>query len=177
MSKKTQRTGTLAIPLSAGFVVGLRSQTIFAAMARAAGQGRFARDAGPPVGWLRSHWIGRLTMASAAGERAVDKLPFTPSRLDPLPFAGRLGLGSLAGGIMGSETGRGWFVGTLLGALGAAVGSIAGYWARKRATEAFDLPDLPVALVEDVITVVLAVAVVDRASSDVRQGAELYSVG
>src|SRR5829696_5132124 len=146
MNMRAQRTGNLTGPLSAGFVVGLRSQTIFAAMARAARRGRFARDAGPPVGWLRSRWIGWLATASAAGELAVDKLPFTPSRLDPLPLAGRLGFGSLAGGIVGRETGLSWPVGALLGAAGSAAGSVAGYWVRKRAVESTGLPDFRVAL-------------------------------
>lgn len=166
MKDRAEGTGRLIGPLGAGFVVGLRSQTIFAAMARAARCGTFARDAGAPVGWLRSRWIGRLATASAAGELAIDKLPFTPSRLDPMPFAGRLGFGALAGGIVGSEAGRGWrFLGALLGAAGSAVGSVAGYWTRKRAADAFELPDLPIALVEDAVAIALANAVVDRVSS------------
>ena len=173
MGNRTKRAAGPIGPLSAGFVVGLRSQTIFAAIARAAGRGRFARDAGPPIGWLRSPLTGRLATLSAAGELVVDKLPCTPSRLDPLPFAGRLGFGALAGGIAGRETGLGWPAGALLGAAGSAGGSIAGYWARKRVTQAFDLPDLPVALVEDAVTIALANAVVGRLSSHGRPEAAL----
>ena len=43
--------------------------------------------------------------------------------------------------------------GVLLGAIGAIAGSFLGYFARSRITGNFGLPDLPVALVEDVICI------------------------
>ena len=43
--------------------------------------------------------------------------------------------------------------GALLGAIGAVAGSYLGYFARSRITGNFSLPDLPVALVEDVICI------------------------
>jgi uncharacterized membrane protein len=43
--------------------------------------------------------------------------------------------------------------GALLGAIGAVAGSYLGYFARSRITGKFGLPDLPVALVEDVICI------------------------
>ena len=47
----------------------------------------------------------------------------------------------------------------MLGAVGAVAGSYLGYFVRSRLTGNFGLPDLPVALVEDVICIIGSVLV------------------
>lgn len=152
----------VARSIVAGVATGLRSQSTFPVLARAAREGRFAVKAAPPIGWLRSPLVGRLTTLAAAGELVVDKLPFTPSRIDPQPLAGRLGFGALSGGIVANTAGRPWFAGALLGAVGALVGSFTGYWVRKRIVEQTGLPDLVVALGEDATAIGLSHAIVPR---------------
>lgn len=146
----------------AGVATGLRSQATFPALARAARDGRFARDAAPPIGWLRSEKLGRLIALNAAGELVVDKLPFTPSRIAPQPLAGRLVFGAISGGTISKDAGAGWLRGIAYGAAGALAGSFAGYWVRKTVVERTGLPDPVIALVEDAVALGLARTIVDK---------------
>lgn len=144
----------------AGLVTGLRSQSVFAVLARAAGRGAFAANAGAPLGWLRSPVVRWLALLSAAGELLVDKLPNTPSRIEPGPLAGRAVFGAVAGGMVTKDAGRGWLLGIPLGVIGAVAGSYGGYLARKRAVAATGLPDPVVAAAEDAIAIGLGQTVV-----------------
>jgi uncharacterized membrane protein len=50
----------------------------------------------------------------------------------------------------------------LSGAIGALVGSFAGYWVRKRVVDQSGLPDFTIALAEDAIAIGLAQTIVPR---------------
>ena len=91
-----------------------------------------------------------LTTATI-GEMIGDKLPFTPSRMDPLPFAGRVVIGGLAGAVIAYRFRKSPFVGAALGALGAAFGTVAGYSSRHLLGERTHIPDPVWGLTEDVI--------------------------
>ena len=91
-----------------------------------------------------------LFSLGAAGELISDKLPKTPSRLKQPGFSIRMVTGGLCGLLLASA-GSFSLIGGVLGAIGAVAGSYLGYFARSRITGNFGLPDLPVALVEDVI--------------------------
>jgi uncharacterized membrane protein len=144
----------------AGFATGLRSQIVFAVLSRAARRGDFGADCGPPIGWLRSPLVERLTWLAACGELIADKLPQTPPRIEPRSLAVRVGLGGVAGGIVAGEAGCWWVKGAALGNLGAFAGSFTGYWVRKRMVHATGLPDRAIALVEDAIAIGLGSSVV-----------------
>ena len=87
------------------------------------------------------------------GELISDKLPKTPSRLKQPGFTVRIVLGGLCGVLLAGAGSFSLIGGVLLGAIGAVAGSYLGYFARSRITGNFGLPDLPVALVEDVICI------------------------
>ena len=53
-------------------------------------------------------------------------------------------------------------VGAVLGAFGGVVGCFGGYYARTRAVKTLGAPDLPVALLEDVVAVGGCLWVVSR---------------
>jgi uncharacterized membrane protein len=48
-------------------------------------------------------------------------------------------------------------VGAIVGAIGAVAGSFGGYYARKNLVAALKVPDIAVALTEDVVTIGLAI--------------------
>jgi uncharacterized membrane protein len=62
-------------------------------------------------------------------------------------------MGGLCGLVLASAGSFSLIGGALLGAIGAVAGSYLGYFARSRITGNFGLPDLPVALVEDIICI------------------------
>lgn len=96
--------------------------------------------------------------AGAVGEMIGDKLPMTPSRIAPQPLGGRIAFGAFAGAAIGSEyrSGSAIVAGAALGGAGALAGSYGGYHARTWVTSTFDLPDLPVALAEDTLSIGIA---------------------
>jgi uncharacterized membrane protein len=104
---------------------------------------------------------GRAVLVLAAiGELVADKLPVTPARTKPLPLAGRVVTGAIAGAAIGTLGGpQGTRLGALLGGVGGLVGSFVGTAFRSGGAVA-GLPDLALALVEDAATIAGSAAVV-----------------
>src|SRR6266545_5874718 len=125
---------TYALAFLLGVVAGLRSMTAPAAVSW-----------GARLGWLHleSTWAGflgaRVTpyilTVLAVLELINDKLPKTPSRKTPVPFAGRVVMGALCGAALGAPTQAG-IGGLLAGVLGALIGTLGGYEVRSRAVKA-----------------------------------------
>jgi len=101
--------------------------------------------------------VRTLALAAAAGELVADKLPNVPSRLAPLPLAGRLALAGVAAGVLARRERRAAVVPVLVAAAAAYGGSVAG--ARWRAYAARrHWAALPAALAEDALTYTAAAA-------------------
>lgn len=140
-----------------GFAAGLRSATPLGVMAAE------RNDASFRAGWknwpmMRSDAGRVLLQMSWAGEIVVDKLPVVPPRTEPGPLAGRLVSGAIAGMAMGTlGCGGGAKLGaTLAGIAGGFVGAFGGNAYRTKVTKATGLPDLPVALLEDLAAYLVA---------------------
>jgi uncharacterized membrane protein len=140
------------LAFSIGIIAGLRSMTAPAAVAWAARLGRLRLE-GTALAFLGSGVAAGLLTALALGELIADKLPRTPSRIRPGPFAGRILTGALSGAALMAGGGGSLAAGALLGALGAMAGTLGGYTARIRLVPALGVPDYVVAVVEDVIAV------------------------
>lgn len=103
------------------------------------------------------HPVARtLLHAAAAGELVADKLSGIPGRIEPGPLVGRILIGAIAGGVFAQRVSRQPAMGALLGAAGAVAGAFAGYHARRVITTSVGLPDLPVALAEDLLAITVA---------------------
>jgi uncharacterized membrane protein len=143
-----------------GLSAGLRTFTAPAAASWAPRLGWLdLRDT--PLAFLGAAVTPWIFTVAAVGELISDKLPRTPSRKWPPAFIGRIVAGSLSGAAVGAAQ-HALLVGLLAGAVGAVVGTLGGYEFRTRLARAFGR-DLPIALLEDVIAVGLAIWVV-RAS-------------
>jgi uncharacterized membrane protein len=145
-------------PLVLGIVTGMRSQLGVAVLAWSEpASGRDTRA----LRLLRSTPGRQLAAAGAAAELIADKLPSTPSRLQPPALAARVvagaGVGALA---VNSSDRRTVGIASLLGAAGAIAGSYAGAYYRKLAPARTHTPDLPWALGEDAVAAGLAATVV-----------------
>jgi uncharacterized membrane protein len=148
----------LLVALLIGVVAGLRALTPPAVVAWGAALGWL------PLAGTWAHWVGHpitvtvLTILLVV-ELVTDQLPSTPSRTVPPQFLARIVTGAFAGAVIGA----GWhhtFIGLGAGVIGAVLGTLAGYHARRRLVAANDGHDLPVALTEDAIAVLGGFAVV-----------------
>ncbi len=140
-----------------GVVAGLRAMTPLAAVSWAAHAG-WIRLENTPLSFLASTAAPYITTLLALGELINDKLPKTPSRKAPPAFIVRILVGALCGAALV------WPMGALAGAVGAVVGTLGGYEFRARLVRATGGKDLPIALLEDVIAVVAAYAIVSQLS-------------
>ena len=151
---------TLALAFLIGVVAGLRSMTAPAAVSWAA-----------LLGWLHleNTWLAFLgatitpyiLSVAAIGELIADKLPKTPSRKAPGPFATRVVVGAMCGGALGAQS-QTLIGGLLAGALGAVAGTLGGYEARNRLGKGIGGKDFPIALLEDVVAIGGAIWIVSR---------------
>src|SRR4051812_18908759 len=127
------------------------------ARAAALGVSAGARSATPiaALALRRRDWVTGVTAAAAFGELVVDKLPSTPSRLQPSALAGRLVLGALAGGWCARSRNVAVVGPALVAGAAALAGSYAGAaWRRHR-------PGFGPALAEDAVAVALALIAVE----------------
>lgn len=141
----------LFLALLIGVVAGLRTFTAPAAVAWAAMLGWIALD-GTWAQWLAHPIAVTVFSILAVGELVADQLPRTPSRKTPMQFLPRLISGGFAAAVIG--TAWGYPLGGLgAGLIGAVLGTLGGYAARKRLVAANRGHDLPIALVEDGVAV------------------------
>jgi uncharacterized membrane protein len=141
----------LLMALLIGVVAGLRSLTAPAVVAWAAF-----------LGWINLHSTWASWMANvitvviltilAVAELVTDKLPKTPARTSPPGFGARLATGAFSGAVIGAA----WhytFSSLGAGIIGAVVGTLGGYHARRGLVAAVRGRDLPIALLEDGVAI------------------------
>src|SRR5262249_53688293 len=126
-----------------GVVTGLRSMTAPMAVSWAARLG-WLHVADTPLAFLGASATPYIFTLAAIGELTADKLPKTPSRKTPGPFAIRVLVGALCGAALNAPAGL--VTGGLLGAIGAVAGTLGGYEFRMRLVKATGGRDLPIAL-------------------------------
>ena len=141
----------LLMALLIGVVAGLRSMTAPTVVAWAAF-----------LGWINLHSTWASWMASgitvavltvlAVGELITDKLPKTPARTALPVFAARIVMGGFAGAVIGAAW-RWTFTALGAGVIGAVLGTLGGYHARKGLVTAINGRDLPIALLEDAVAI------------------------
>jgi uncharacterized membrane protein len=152
---------TLALAFLIGFFAGLRSLAPPAAVAW-----------GAHLGWLKLQGflalvgtvpaVGIFTLA-AISELVVDKLPKVPNRTSAPGLAARVLTGGGMGACIAAAGGQNLFLGMALGAVGGIAGAYTGFHARMRLVKALRVPDLYVALAEDVLAIGGCVLIVSLA--------------
>ena len=140
-----------------GVVAGLRSMTPPAAVSWAARLGWLHLE-NTPLAFLGFEATPYLLSLFAIAELINDKLPKTPSRKTLAPFTARIVNGGVLGAPSGALPG-----GLLAGALGGVAGTLAGYEFRSRLVKATGGKDLPIALLEDAISIGAAFWIASRA--------------
>ena len=151
---------TLLFAFLIGLFAGLRSLTPPAAVAWAV-----------HLGWLKLFRplsvVGSLPAVIiltllAIGELIFDKLPNAPSRTATPGLMARIVTGGLTGACVSLGGGYSAFVGAGLGSLGGIAGCFAGYHIRARLVRSLRVPDLYVALLEDLVAIGGSLFIVSR---------------
>jgi uncharacterized membrane protein len=141
-----------------GIVAGLRAFTAPAAVSLAAHLGWL--PVADSWAWFMGHWLTlAIFIVLALVELVNDQRPSTPSRKAPAQFGARLITGALSGATIGAAGGMS-IAGLVAGPIGAVIGTLGGYEARKRLVAATGGRDLPIALLEDAVAVLGALVIV-----------------
>ena len=148
----------LLLALLIGVVAGLRSLTAPAVVAWAAALDWISLD-NTWASWVDNKITLVVLTILAVAELVSDKLPKTPPRTSPPAFGARLVMGGFAGAVLGA-----WphwtFTALGAGVIGAVLGTLGGYQARKRLVAARGGQDLPIALLEDAVAILGGFAIV-----------------
>lgn len=151
----------LLLAFGIGIIAGLRSLTAPAVVAWAARRG-----------WLNLHGTSLSFMGSTAAvaiftilavlELVADQLPSTPARTKPPGLVARILMGGLSGAAVALAGGQSGAIGACLGAVGGVVGAFAGYQVRTGLVRALKVPDIVIALLEDLVAIAGALFFVTR---------------
>jgi uncharacterized membrane protein len=152
---------TLLLAFLLGMTAGLRSMTPPAIAAWAA-QRWWPAVGATSVSFMAAPPTAYLFTLVAVVELVFDKLSITPSRLDAGGLGARILLGGLSAATLCAATQPSILAGGIVGAIGGVAGAFAGYHGRRYLTTTMRLPDLPVALAEDAIAILGALAIVWR---------------
>jgi uncharacterized membrane protein len=147
--------------LGIGFAAGLRALVTPAVVAWAA-----------HLGWLNLNnsalaFMGSIITAVVFSLLAVVELigdlrPTTPKRTAPMPLVARILTGGLCGACVCAGSNQSLIIGAILGAVGGVIGAFAGYEVRRRLVAAWNIKDIFVAVLEDLVTIGLACFFVSR---------------
>ena len=147
------------IPSAAiGAVAGLRTFTSPAAISRAAVTGLLGLNGGP-LRFFGSPLASKVLTGLAVAELVGDKLPVTPSRLEPASLGARFVSGALCGAAMSAGRKKSLIPGAIFGGIGAVAAAYLGYHIRQTLVNRYDLPDTAVALAEDAVALGGAMAI------------------
>jgi len=151
----------LILAFGIGVVAGLRSMTAPAVVAWAAHLG-WIDLSGSHLNFMASGWTVGILTVGALAEFVADQLPTTPARTTVVPLAARVVTGSLTGACLVVSAGSQLWPGALIGAIGAIVGAFGGYHARIGLVRALHVPDIAVAIPEDLAAIGLALFFASR---------------
>jgi uncharacterized membrane protein len=147
-------TNILLIAIGIGIVAGLRTMTAPAVVSWAAHLG-WLHLQGSPLAFMGSTVAVAIFSLGAISEYVVDKLPNTPSRTAPTGFVSRIVSGSFCGACVHASSGQSLIFGSIVGAMGAVIGTLGGHAARTRLVKALKVKDIFVAIPEDLIAISL----------------------
>lgn len=135
-----------------GVVTGLRSLTGPAVTSWAAHLGWLSLI-GTPMRFMSSIITAAIFTVLALVELVADKLPSTPARTAAVGLSARVVMGGLCGATVALAGGESIALGVVLGAAGGIAGAYGGYQVRTRLVKALGVPDVVIAVIEDIVAI------------------------
>jgi uncharacterized membrane protein len=117
---------------------------------------------GSHLAFMGSTWAVGIFTLGALVEFVADQLPTTPARTTVIPLTARIVMGLLTGACLGIAGGASIWLGALAGAIGAIAGAFGGYQARVGLVRRLHVPDVAIAIPEDLIAIGLGLFLVSR---------------
>jgi uncharacterized membrane protein len=152
---------TMLLVLGIGVVAGLRSLTAPAVVAWAAQLG-WINLQGSPLAFMGSKWtVGILTLLALV-ELVTDQLPSTPARTAAVGLSARIVTGALSGACLAVAGSAAPWLGAVVGVIGGLIGTFGGYQARVRLVRGLRVPDIAIAIPEDIVAIGLGLLLVSR---------------
>jgi uncharacterized membrane protein len=151
----------LLLVFGIGVVTGLRSMTAPAVVAWAAHLG-WINLSGSHLAFMGSVWAVGIFTLCALGEFVADQLPSTPPRTAALGLSARIVIGLLTGACLGIAGGVSIGLAAVVGAIGAVAGAFGGYHARVGLVRSLRVPDIAIAIPEDLVAIGLGLLAVSR---------------
>ena len=145
------------LALVIGIVAGLRTFTAPAAVSWAANLG-WLNIGDSVLAFLGYRWTPWILTGLAVVEFVTDQLPSTPSRTVPMQFGARIVTGAVSGAALGIAFGAP-LVGGVAGIAGAIIGTFGGRTVRAKLADTFHR-DMPAAIIEDAVAVLIALLVI-----------------
>ena len=144
-----------------GCIGGLRSLTAPAVVCWAAHFG-WLRFEGTWLAFLDRSVVLIAVTVLAIGEVIADKLPKTPARTAPVGLFARIVLGAGSAAALAVSAHTGVPLAAVAGALGGIAGAFGGYHLRHFLVAKKGLPDLAVAIAEDLVAIIGGLVIVSR---------------
>jgi uncharacterized membrane protein len=151
----------ILLVLGIGFVAGLRTMTAPAVVAWAAHLGWIHLSA-TPLAFMASVWAVGFFTVGALAEYFIDQLPSTPPRTGARGLIPRAITSFLSGACLALAGGLSPWLGAVIAVVGAMAGAFGGYKARTGLVRALRVPDIVIAIPEDLIAIGLGLLIVTR---------------
>jgi uncharacterized membrane protein len=149
------------LALGIGMVAGLRSLTAPAVVAWAAHLG-WINLQHSSLSFMGSIWAVGIFTVLALVEFVADQLPSTPARTAAVGLSARIVTGGLCGACLATAGDASPWLGALAGALGGIAGAFGGYHTRVGLVRALRVPDVAIAVPEDLLAIVLGLFLASR---------------
>jgi uncharacterized membrane protein len=143
--------------ITIGIIAGMRSMSAPALTSSYLAQNK--NLASSPLGRFASPTASRVLKVLAAGEILADKLPMVPSRVSAGPLVTRITSGAVSGAAVSAADKKQAEIGAVLGGVAAVVGAFGFYHLRRRIGAEIRVSDAVLGIVEDVIVISAAAAI------------------
>ena len=151
----------LVLAFLIGVVAGLRSLTAPAVLAWGANH-NWLNLHNSPLRFMASTIAMVIFVLLAIAELIADQLPSTPSRTAPPGLMTRIVTGGLCGAGIAIAGSQALALGAVIGIVGALAGTYGGYYARTGLVRALKVPDLVIAILEDIVAIGGGLFIVSR---------------
>jgi len=115
-----------------------------------------------PLAFMEARIAFVFFTIAAIAELIADQLPTTPARTAPVGFSARILTSGFCGAALALAAGQSVIISALIAIVGAVAGTLGGYHARVGLVRGLKVPDIAIALPEDLIAIGGALFVISR---------------